>query len=97
MFMVKLIGKLLLLPVLLALFVLYIVVAIIGGVYGVIHSLFWGIMVFAIILAACFGMWPQAIAFAIFMGLSLIVVLTLEGLTVFMGGAIGTVVTMLIT
>lgn len=56
MFMVKLVRKLLRLPVLLALFVLYIVVASIGEVYGIIHSLFWGIMVLAIILTVCFGM-----------------------------------------
>jgi hypothetical protein len=91
MFMVKLVRKLLLLPVLLALFVLYIVVTIIGGVYGVIHSLFWGIMVLAIILAACFGMWHQVIGFAVFMAMSMVIVALLEILHAFFGGAIESV------
>ncbi|MGN0363028.1 MAG: hypothetical protein ACI4ET_09335 [Bilifractor sp.] len=47
------------------------------------------------ILAALFGMWLQAIAFAIFMGLSLGVVLALKGLTVLLGGAMGTVAAMI--
>lgn len=95
MFMVKLVRKLLLLPVLLALFVLYIVVAIIGGVYGVIHNLFWGIMVLAIILAACFGMWPQLIEFAVFMAMSMVIVALLEVLNAFLGGSVGKVAAML--
>ena len=77
------------------LFILSIAVAVIGGIYGVIHGLFWALMIFAVILAALFGMWPQAIAFAIFMGLSLVVVLALKGLTALLGGAIGTVAALL--
>ena len=63
------------------------VVTIIGGVYGFIHSLFWGIMVLAIILAACFGMWHQVIGFAVFMAMSMVIVALLEVLHVFLGGA----------
>ncbi len=96
MFMVKLVRKLLLLPVLLALFVLYIVVAFIGGVYEVIHNLFWGIMVLAIILAACFGMWHQVIGFAVFMAMSMVIVALLETMTIALRGALETVSVMMI-
>lgn len=86
MFMVKLVRKLLLLPVLLALFVLYIVVASIGEVYGIIHSLFWGIMVLAIILTVCFGMWHQVIGFTVFMAMSMVIVALLEVMHAFLRG-----------
>jgi hypothetical protein len=95
MFLLKLIGKILLIPVLIVLFVLNIAVAVIGGIYGVIHGLFWVLMIFAVILAALFGMWPQAIAFAIFMGLSLIVIQALNGLAALLGGAMGMVAALL--
>lgn len=42
MLIAKLIGKLLLLPLLLVLFLMNMIVIIAEGVYGVVHSLFWG-------------------------------------------------------
>lgn len=97
MLIAKLIGKLLLLPVLLVLFLMNMVVIIVGGVYGVVHSLFWGIMVLAIILAVCFGMWPQVIGFAVFMAMSMLIVAFIEVLTAFLGGAMGSVAALLTT
>ena len=95
MLIAKLTGKLLLLPVLLVLFLMNMVVIIVGGVYGIVHSLFWGIMVLAIILAVCFGMWPQIIGFAVFMAMSMLIVAFIEVLTAFLGGAMGSVAAML--
>jgi hypothetical protein len=95
MFVVKLIGKLFLIPVIVALFLLNLAVAIIGGIYGVVHSFFWGLMIIAIILFACFGMWPQAIFFFVFMMMSLLVVAMFEVISATLGGVMGTMAALL--
>jgi uncharacterized membrane protein len=89
MFVVKLIGKLLLIPVIVLLFALNLAVATIGGIYGVIHSLFWGLLAIIVFLFACFGMWPQAVLFFVVMMMSLLVVTMFELISTSLGGALG--------
>lgn len=95
MIVLKIVGKIFLLPILLALFILGMVIAVIGGIYHLIHGFFWALMIIAVILFAVFKMWQNVIMGIAFMPASLMIVTMLDSLSSLIGGAVGRVIALL--
>lgn len=95
MSMLKIVGKIFLVPVLLALFLLGLVIAAVGGIYQLLHGLLWGLLIILIVLFSVFGMWQNVIFGIVLMSVSLIIVTALDGLSALIGSAVGSVLGLL--
>lgn len=73
-FVLKAVGKLMLLPVILLIFICQLFVAVVQGIYGVIHAFFWIFMIFLILIALFTASWPQLILFVLLAMCSLAIV-----------------------
>lgn len=95
MAVLKIVGKIFLVPVLLALFLLGLVIAAVGGIYQLLHGVLWGLLIILIVLFAVFGMWQNVIFGIVLMSVSLIIVTALDGLSALIGSAVGSVLGLL--
>jgi hypothetical protein len=95
MSVLKIVGKIFLVPVLLALFLLGLVIAAVGGIYQLLHGLLWGLLIILIVLFSVFGMWQNVIFGIVLMSVSLIIVTALDGLSALIGSAVGSVLGLL--
>lgn len=86
-FVLKAIGKMLLLPVILFILICQLFVAVVQGVYGLIHVLFWILLIFMILVALFTASWPQLIIFICFAMLSLAIVNLFELIQTALGAA----------
>lgn len=86
-FVLKAIGKMLLLPVILLILICQLFVAVVQGVYGLFHVLFWILLMFMILVALFTASWPQLIIFVCFAMLSLAIVNLFEFIQTALGAA----------
>lgn len=95
MSVLKIVGKIFLVPVLLALFLLGLIIAAVGGIYQLLHGLLWGLLIILIVLFGVFGMWQNVIFGIVLMSVSLIIVTALDGLSALIGSAVSSVLGLL--
>ncbi len=95
MAVLRIVGKIFLLPILLVLFILGLIFTVIGGIYHLLHGFFWALMVIAVILFAAFGMWQNVVMGIAFMTASLVIVVFLDSMPSLIGCAIGMVAALL--